>query len=174
MSPADQRIQSDRYQIIPRTLAFLCFDDEVLLIKYGASKGSWCGFHNGLGGHIERGEDPLTAIRREILEETGISADNIQLCGTLLIDTVEENPGVGLFIYVGQVTSKDFPELHMSEGELVWLPLTELDTAVLMDDVRILLPAALQAYERMETFSGWSRTSPSGSLEISFAPLPTR
>ncbi len=36
------------------------------------------------GGHIERDEDPIEAVKREVLEETGITADVVPSAGTML------------------------------------------------------------------------------------------
>ncbi len=41
MSLAGQRLQLDRYTIIPRTLTFLRRKDEVLLIRLAANRGDW-------------------------------------------------------------------------------------------------------------------------------------
>lgn len=39
------------------------------------------------GGHVEPGESPETAARRELLEETGYQADQVVLLGSLLPDS---------------------------------------------------------------------------------------
>ena len=72
MPSADQMVLSDRYTIIPRTLIFLICGKNVLLLKGALNKRLWAGLYNGVGGHIERGEDILTAAQRELQEETGL------------------------------------------------------------------------------------------------------
>jgi 8-oxo-dGTP diphosphatase len=57
----------------PYVVGFL-FDPElywVVLIK--KNRPGWqAGKLNGVGGHVEEGEDPLTAMQREFREETGV------------------------------------------------------------------------------------------------------
>jgi ADP-ribose pyrophosphatase YjhB (NUDIX family) len=50
---------------------------KVLLVRsiYGLSKGLWM----MPGGFVEYGEHPASAVRREVLEETGLKARNLQL-----------------------------------------------------------------------------------------------
>ena len=68
MTLAGQRVSKDRYTIIPRTLSFLVHEETVLLIRIREDRGAWGGKYNGVGGHIEPGEDPLSAARRELVE----------------------------------------------------------------------------------------------------------
>jgi len=65
MLQSDQGITNDRYTIIPRTAIFLRRGDLVLLLKGAPTKRLWANKHNGLGGHLESGEDVLSAAKRE-------------------------------------------------------------------------------------------------------------
>jgi len=58
----------DRYTLYPRTLVFLFNQDQVLLIRRSPNAQLFPGMYNGVGGHVERGEDVLTAARREVRE----------------------------------------------------------------------------------------------------------
>ena len=45
--------------------------DSVVLVK--KNRPEWQkGFYNGVGGHIEQGENPFDAMTREFEEETGV------------------------------------------------------------------------------------------------------
>ena len=140
MPASDQGINKDRYMLIPRTLIFITRGESVLLLKGAAHKRIWSNRYNGLGGHIEKGEDVLTAAKRELLEETGLSPDQLWLCGTATINAGEEI-GIGLYIMKGICLEGD--PLPSDEGELEWVPFTEIGTKDLVEDLPVLLPRVI-------------------------------
>jgi 8-oxo-dGTP diphosphatase len=60
MPSSEQGLSFDRYVCIPRTLIFITRGDKVLLLKGAANKRIWANKYNGVGGHVERGEDVLS------------------------------------------------------------------------------------------------------------------
>lgn len=131
MPVSEQGVTHDRYSIIPRVLIFIRRGDCVLLMKGAASKRLWAGRYNGVGGHVERAEDPLSAARRELFEETGLST-SLSLCGTIFVDT-GENLGVGIFIFTGE---SDAENIHSSsEGTLEWIKWENLPSLPVVDDL---------------------------------------
>src|SRR5512139_3317745 len=101
MPVSDQGVDPTRYTLIPRTLIFLTRGDRVLLLKGAANKRRWAGLYNGIGGHLERGEDVLGSARRELAEETGLDCPGLWLCGTVIVDT-GESPGISVFVLHGE------------------------------------------------------------------------
>jgi 8-oxo-dGTP diphosphatase len=167
MSLEGQRLQSDRYSVVPRTLCFLLHDDQILLLKLADERGVWGGKYNGVGGHIERGENPTSAVRREILEETGTTPESLELCGVVMIDT-QTVPGIGLYVYVGEIEFLMSPN-PMEEGTLHWVQMSELYDLPLVEDLPVLLPRALEAKRSKIPFSANYTYDSEGALTIHFS-----
>jgi 8-oxo-dGTP diphosphatase len=166
MSQAGQRLDPSRYTIVPRTLSFVLRRHQVLLIRLAPDRGVWAGKLNGLGGHVEAGEDVLNSARREIREEAGLSPGDLRLCGVVLIDTGQV-PGIGLYVCVGQVADDAQPHAG-HEGDLAWVNLNDLARHPLVEDLPVLLPRALDCFRRNEVFSALHQYDRNGALRISF------
>ena len=135
MPVSDQGVNLDRYMLIPRTAIFVRRGDSYLLLKGAPSKRLWAGKYNGLGGHVEPGEDVLTAARRELLEETGLEAD-LWLCGTVIVDT-GQNPGICLYVFSGECAQGE-PK-PSEEGAAEWVPFEALGELPVVEDLPVLL-----------------------------------
>ncbi|MBK8025946.1 MAG: NUDIX domain-containing protein [Chloroflexi bacterium] len=130
-----------RWLVIPRTLCFLVNGDDVLLMKRAPTKRVFPNRYNGVGGHIERYEDPLTSARREIEEETGINAGKLTLRAMYNIDTGEKT-GIMLYVFVGLLETRQTRD-DCAEGTLHWIPIAELDRYDLVEDLPHILPRIL-------------------------------
>jgi 8-oxo-dGTP diphosphatase len=149
MSLDGQRLDPGRYAVIPRTISFVARQSEILLIELASDREGWSGRFNGIGGHIERGEDPLSAARREVREETGLTHLDQQLCGVVTIDT-GGIPGIGLFVFIGEAASEELAA--SSEGTPTWLPLDHLSEYELVEDLNFLIPQAFKAQAEKKVF----------------------
>jgi 8-oxo-dGTP diphosphatase len=143
MSLEGQRLQPDRYALLPRTLSFLVHGDEILLIKVPENRGAWSGLYNGVGGHVERGEDPLSAAFREIKEETNLLPASLELSGIVQIDT-RTNPGIGLFVFFGKVEEKG-EIIPGPEGLPEWIPIEDLNRIPLVEDLPQIIPKVISS-----------------------------
>lgn len=154
-----QKMLKDRYLVVPRTLILLFDDGKVLLQKGSPTKKIWAGYYNGLGGHIERGEDVLSAARRELFEESGLTCTDLHLCGVVTID-VEESQGILMFVVSGKIPSGHL--INSAEGELNWVDKTEVAHVNCVED----LPYLIGKIETGNFFSLQYLYEDSGKLRI--------
>lgn len=100
------------------TVCYLLKDDKILMLyrnkkENDINKGKWI----GVGGKIEKGEDPFQSVKRETLEETSLTLNKVDLRGIII------------FVYNGKVeyiyvfTSDDFKGTlgDCNEGELKYI-----------------------------------------------------
>lgn len=166
MPKSDQGVEHHRYTVVPRTLIFL-FDseDRVLLLKGANTKRLWPGLYNGIGGHIERGEDIFEAASRELLEETGIAGIDLAYCAHISVD-VSDQYGVSIFVFKGQYTGDHL--INSSEGELHWVSLKMVGSLPLVEDLPELIPRVAAYQSNRPIIVGKYSYRDSGEMDISF------
>ncbi len=129
-----------RYTVVPRVNCFLTSGNDILLLKGAPTKRLWANRYNGIGGHVERDEDPYQAARREIREESGLQVDRLRLGGVVHV-CLSEGPGVLLFLFTGEAPSR---EVRPSpEGTLEWIPRERVAELPVLEDLPVLLPYLL-------------------------------
>ena len=130
-----------RWLTIPRTLCFVLNGDDVLLMKRAAHRRVFPNRFNGVGGHIERDEEPLAAAVREIKEETGLDVDQVRLRAVHNIDAGEAT-GIMLLVFTAHSSSRAFTASE-DEGTLHWIPQTDVLSLDLVEDLPRILPRVL-------------------------------
>ena len=72
-------------------LLFIVIDNKVLLFKRSPEETTNPGKYGMLGGHIEKGESPEAALKREIKEEAGVELKSFKKLKTYELDGVQLN-----------------------------------------------------------------------------------
>jgi 8-oxo-dGTP diphosphatase len=163
MPKSDQGITKDRYTLIPRTAIFVRRGDEYLLIKGAPTKRLWAGKYNGIGGHVERGEDLLSSAQRELLEETGISTD-LWLCGIVLVDAGET--GICLFVFCGENPRSEIRS--SGEGTIEWINKESLSRLPVVEDLPVLIGRIHSMKRGDQPFSARSYYDENDKLKVVF------
>jgi 8-oxo-dGTP diphosphatase len=127
-----------RWLVIPRTLCFVMNDGDVLLMKRAANRRVFPNRYNGLGGHIERDEEPMSSVKREVEEETGLEIYDVRLRGIYNIDT-GETAGIMLLIFTAETDEREI-KVESEEGTLHWTPLATAASLDLVEDLPYILP----------------------------------
>lgn len=156
-------IQS-KYQVVPRTLIFIERDEEILLIH--KNKRNSFGFSklNGIGGHIEKGEEPYEAAKREISEESGLIIEELNLIAIIFID-IGTNPGILLFVFKAKYPGGRLKE--SDEGSLVWMKRILIkSTKNLVKDIHFLLEVSDSYEEGSPPIFAKYKYDESGELRI--------
>jgi 8-oxo-dGTP diphosphatase len=129
------------YTPILATLGYVVADGSVLMIHRNKRPDDiHFGRYNGLGGKLEPDEDVVSCLRREILEEAGLTVGAPRLRGTI------SWPGFGKagedwFGFVFLVDDwHGIPHEGNGEGTLEWVPLEGLATLPLWPSDHHFLP----------------------------------
>jgi 8-oxo-dGTP pyrophosphatase MutT (NUDIX family) len=134
------------------TTIFLVREDGRVLLTMNKNLKTWI----PVGGHIDPGETPIDAIRREVAEETGFSFEFVPALQSTegrveifhpMQTQIEKVPHHGShmnFVFAGRCTKWTAKSATDEEERLRWFSADELRNEELLESVR---ESALQAIE---------------------------
>jgi 8-oxo-dGTP diphosphatase len=129
----------------------------VLLLRHPPDDDRFAGLWNGIGGHVEPGEDIREAARRELREEVGLEVRELRLRG-VIHETGLLGHAYVVFLFVGQSPTR---RLRPAQGlEAAWQRIDQLGELSLVEDLVVLLPRLLTAREPLfvtEAYDGRDR-----------------
>ena len=139
------------YTPIVATLGYVLSPDRsrVLLVHRNArADDQHLGKYNGLGGKLERDEDVVAGMRREIMEEAGIGCEAMTLRGTISWPGFGRN-GEDWLGFVFLITAySGHPHASNAEGALEWVEVDRVLGLPLWEGDRHFLPLVFDADPR--------------------------
>jgi len=129
------------------TLALIRNECNVLLgmKKRGFGAGRW----NGFGGKVDADETILQAAKRELLEESGLTVDELKQAGILKFEFVGE-PGI-MEVHVFTTNKFEGTPTESEEMRPKWFPISEVPFNDMWPDDILWFPYLL----RGQQFSGY-------------------
>ena len=88
------------------------------------------------GGHVEPGESFVEAVIREVCEETGLTIENPQLCGTKQFQT---DSGARYVVFFYKANRYSGILRSSEEGEMKWIPRKDLHKYRLATDFEAMV-----------------------------------
>lgn len=122
---------SRKSEIELTNMCLICDGNKVLIQEKVGTKGLVFP-----GGHVEEGESLLESVVREMKEETGLTIENLKICG--FKDWIQEDGT--RYIVLLYKTHKFTGELKSSdEGRVFWIDRADIDRANLIWNMKELL-----------------------------------
>lgn len=131
------------YTPILGTLGYVLSPDrkKVLMVhRKGRPDDAHIGKYNGLGGKLERDEDIVAGIKREIYEEAGIICEKMSLRGTINWTSFgpKNEDWIGFIFLIESFSGTPFTE--NAEGSLEWVEVSRLNELPMWEGDKYFLP----------------------------------
>ena len=100
--------------------------------EHDVNEGKWI----GVGGKFNSGESPEECVKREVLEETGLTLNDQSLRGILTFSSEGWEDEL-IFVFTAEKFSGEL--IDCDEGELKWVPIPEIGALNLWEGDKIFL-----------------------------------
>lgn len=119
------------------TLCYIEKDDSYLMLHRVSKKNDinhdkWI----GVGGHFEHGESPEDCLKREVMEETGLTLNSSQFRGIVTFVS-DDDPAEYMCLFTSTDFSGDL--IDCDEGKLEWVKISEIENLELWEGDKIFL-----------------------------------
>lgn len=135
----------DIHELVICANVFVTQGSNILMLRRSPKKTFLPDYVQPIGGKVNLDEDPLTSVKRELMEEAQIEVKNLQLKGVVTEIKSKEDEmyptNWQIFQFVGEYDGTSLGETV--EGELVWLTVEELKQEKLADSIASILDILL-------------------------------
>lgn len=154
------------------TLCYIEDGDKYLMLHRDASEtdinqGKWL----GIGGHFEAGESPEECVRREVMEETGLTLSALTFRGIITFSVPDDGVWEQIHLFTARARAGACPACD--EGTLAWVEKARLAELPLWEGDRLflrLLADGAPFFSLKLTYSGDTLT---GAV-LDGTPIPIR
>jgi len=122
--------------------ALLIHDQRILLAKRGREPGK--GLWSLPGGKLERGETLHAAVMREVLEETGIPAQNLAFAE--FAEIIQPTYHYVIAVFIGRLDDFHPPMASDDAADARWLMPSEIEA---LDSARQMTPGTFKRIRRL-------------------------
>ena len=144
--PNGQVIEGWPWLISPDFVNVAAITEDELYLCFRQTKYSVAGTSLApVGGYIEPGEDPLTAAKRELLEETGYEARHWEALGSFTVDGNRGNGTAHFFLARGAFPAASPHSDDLEQQQLLKLTRPEVEAAVQRGAFKVLPWQAIMA-----------------------------
>lgn len=132
-------------KLIVITKAIIKQDQRVLLLKRLGGTEEYRGLYELPGGKLDFYEEPLEALRREVLEETGAQLETTQLYDVQsVIDNVHEKQYI-IIVYIATIKPRSEIILSNEHSKYTWKKLSEIQLNEINDITKTVLKLQIES-----------------------------
>lgn len=119
------------YKVINACECSIRYKDEICLQHRSTLNAHYAGYYSFPGGSLDENEDPVSAVKREVFEETGINLEGEKLELSVIEFNYHDDDKELWIIYTFKVEMSYLPKITTSnEGEIEFV---NVDTAKTFD-----------------------------------------
>lgn len=125
------------YKVINACECSIRYKDQVCLQHRSTLNTHYPNYYSFPGGSIDENEDPISAVKREVFEETGVNLENEKLQLSVIEFNYHDDDKELWVIYTFKVELSYLPEIVISnEGEIKFIPIDTVHTLNLIPQTK--------------------------------------